>query len=162
MLIKLWKKYKTYIISVLIALGVGGLSALLTMKNMDIMGKLIQPPLSPPSFLFPIVWTVLYTLMGISAAIIFEKREINPKAAREGLTYYAMSLVVNFVWSIIFFNLGALFIASIWLLLLIFLIVMTIVQYARVDKVAAYLQIPYLVWVLFATYLTFGIYLLNR
>ena len=154
-------KYKTYIISSLIALFVGIASALLTMKNMDI-SFLKQPPLSPPSFLFPTVWTVLYVLMGISAAKIFERRRDFPDEVRNSLSTYASSLAVNFTWSIIFFNFGAFFIAFVWIILLEFLIVKTITQYYRIDKSAALLQIPYAVWVLFAGYLTLGIVFLNN
>jgi tryptophan-rich sensory protein len=81
--------------------------------------------------------------------------------ARSGLTYYAMSLVVNLTWSIIFFNLHSYLIASVWIILLLVLIVLTVVRYRAIDKIAAYLQIPYVLWVSFATYLTFGIFYLN-
>ncbi len=160
MLKELWDKYKTYVISILIALGVGALSALLTMGQMDIFEKLEKPPLSPPAFLFPIVWTALYILMGISAAMIFNKKSQNEEAVKNALSTYASSLVVNFAWSIIFFNFKAFLLAFIWLLLLLALIIKTIVEYSRIDKVAAYLQIPYALWVTFAGYLTLAIYIL--
>lgn len=156
-----FKKNKSYIISILISLGVGVLSAIFTMGNMNIGEVLVQPPLAPPAIVFPIVWTVLFILMGISAAMVYENKSKNLDAARSGLTYYAMSLVVNFSWSVIFFNFKALFIASLWIVLLLFLIIMTAVEYSKVVKLAAYLQIPYIIWVSFATYLTFGIYILN-
>ena len=155
------KKYKSYLVSVTIALGVGGLSALLTMKNMDMFDIIKKPPLSPPAWLFPIIWTVLYILMGISAAIIYEKRNVSPERVREALTTYASSLIVNFAWSIIFFNLQAFFIALIWLLLLLFLVILTVIKYYFIDKKAAFLQIPYTIWVTFAAYLTAAITLLN-
>ena len=155
------KKYKSYLVSVTIALGVGGLSALLTMKNMEIFDIVKNPPLSPPAILLPIVWTVLYILMGISAAIIYEKRIESYESVREALTTYASSLIVNFAWSIIFFNLQAFFIAFIWLLLLLFLVILTVIKYYSIDKKAAFLQIPYTIWVAFAGYLTAAITLLN-
>lgn len=157
----LWKKYKHYIISVAIALGVGALSALLTMGNMDLFDEINKPPLSPPAFLFPIVWTALYVLMGISSARIYELRMIFKNEADDALAYYAASLIVNFAWSIIFFNFRAFFLAFAWILLLLFLIVKTVIKYKPLDSLAAYLQIPYIVWVSFATYLTFGIWLMN-
>ena len=131
------------------------------MKNMNIAESVMQPPLAPPAFLFAIVWTLLYVLMGISAALVFEKRAGAPVSVRQGLTYYAMSLVVNFTWNIIFFNFRAFLIASLWIVLLLFLIIKTVLHYFKVDKPAAYLQLPYIVWVAFATYLTFGILYLN-
>ena len=157
----LWRKYKSYIVGIIIPIAVGGIATLLTMKNMSIMGEIEQPPLTPPPIVFSLVWSALYILMGISSAIVYEGRESDRKAAREGLSYYAASLAVNFVYSIIFFNFRAFFISGIWLLLLIFLIVMTVLYYRKINKVAAYLQIPYAVWVAFATYLTFGINYLN-
>ena len=100
----MWKKIKPYVISIAIALGVGGLSALLTMGNMEIYNEIESPPLSPPSILFPIVWTILYVLMGISATVVYTKREDNFHEARCGLRTYGISLFFNFLWSIVFFN----------------------------------------------------------
>ena len=154
-------KYKTYIISSLIALSVGLLSALLTLENMN-LSAIRQPPLSPPAVLFPLIWSVLYILMGISSARIFEKKSSFPEKSRSALSTYASSLVVNFAWSIIFFNFGAFFIAFIWILLLEFLILKTVKEYAELDKKAALLQIPYALWVAFAAYLTLAISILNK
>lgn len=154
-------KIKHYAISIGIALAVGGASALLTMGNMDIYGELRQPPLAPPAILFPIVWTVLYVLMGISAAMIYTD-ERAPKAERSAaLTPYAASLFVNFFWSILFFNLRAFLPAFVWLVLLEFLVVMTIISYRKINTGAALLQIPYAIWVAFAGYLNFAIWMLN-
>ena len=155
-------KVKTYIISILIALAVGGLSALLTMGNMNLYDQIIKPPLSPPSFLFPVVWTVLFVLMGISAAIIYNDRFASMSEKRSALYTYALSLFFNFFWSIIFFNARAFLISFIWLLVLLFLIIRTIVKYHRISSLAAYLQIPYAFWVSFAGYLNFAIWWLNR
>ena len=112
--------------------------------------------------LFPIVWSILYTLMGISAARVYKNAGISRGTSKDGLTYYAASLVVNFFWSILFFNFKAYLIAFVWLILLLFLIIKTVICYKKVDSLAAYLQIPYAVWVAFAGYLTIGVYLLNR
>lgn len=154
-------KYKAYIISSAIALGVGLISALLTMENMN-LSVLRQPALSPPALLFPIVWTVLYILMGISSAIIYSKKNTMPDEVRSALTTYASSLVVNFAWSIIFFNFGAFFLAFLWIVLLEILILKTIKEYGKIDKTAALLQIPYAVWVAFAGYLNLAIAFLNK
>ncbi|MBR7132126.1 MAG: tryptophan-rich sensory protein [Clostridia bacterium] len=154
-------KIKPYIISILTALAVGGLSALLTRNNMDIYSTVNTPPLSPPSILFPIVWTVLYILMGISAAMIYTDNKASDAEKKSALYTYAASLLVNFFWSIIFFNMRAFLFAFIWILLLLFLIIRTIMKYYRIKPLAAYLQIPYALWVAFAGYLNFGIWYLN-
>ena len=155
------KKLKPYIIGILIPLGVGGLSALLTRGNMDLYDEIITPPLAPPAILFPIVWTLLYILMGLSSVMIYKNKTSEIKARTSALATYASSLVVNFAWSIIFFNFKAYFVAFVWLLLLLFFVVKTIFEYKRIEKTAAYLQIPYALWVAFAGYLTLAILLLN-
>ena len=91
----MWNKIKPYVISIVISLAVGGLSAVLTMDNMSIYDEIRTPPLSPPSILFPIVWTVLYILMGISAAIIYSNKYIDTDEVRNGLRTYGASLVFN-------------------------------------------------------------------
>ena len=155
-------KLKPYIISIAIALAVGGLSALITMDNMDLYDQIETPPLSPPSIVFPIVWTLLYTLMGISAALIYTDRFASMKEKRSALYTYALSLVFNFFWSIFFFNGNFFLFSFVWLLALLFLIIRTIIKYYKISPIAAYLQIPYAVWVTFAGYLNFAIWLLNR
>lgn len=158
----MWNKIKPYIISILIALGVGGLSALITRDNMDIYDRIVMPPLAPPGFFFPIVWTVLYTLMGISSARIYLKGREEGALVGDSLKVYALQLAVNFFWSIIFFNFEAFLFAFIWLILLWVLIIIMIREFYAIDPLAAYLQIPYLLWVTFAAYLNLAIYILNR
>ena len=156
------KKIKPYIVSVVIALGVGGLSAAVTSKSMEIYSQVEQPPLSPPSILFPIVWTILFTLMGISAALVYKFKDTKHDGVRTALIVYAVNLAVNFIWSLIFFNMRAYLFAFIWLILLIAVIITMIVLFKRISPLAAYLQIPYLLWVTFAGYLNLAMYLLNR
>lgn len=156
------KQTRNFIVSVAISLGVGILSALLTRGNMNIYEEVCTPPLSPPSFLFPVVWTVLYVLMGISAAMVYNTRTSPLARRKEALTLCYVSLFFNFFWSIIFFNIRAFLFAFVWLLVLLALIILTIVKYYKINKTAAYLQIPYAVWVTFAGYLNFGIWLLNK
>ena len=158
----MWNKIKPYLISILIALGVGGLSAFLTRNSMDIYENLNQPPLSPPSILFPIVWSILFVLMGISAAIIYIYKEEEPAAVKDALVVYAISLFFNFFWTILFFNMQAYLFAFIWLIALWILIILTINAYKKISPLAAYLQIPYLIWVTFAAYLNLGVWVLNR
>ena len=156
------QKLKTYITSILIALGVGGLSALATRGSMELYETITPPPLAPPPILFPIVWTILFTLMGISAAMIY-LTETAPLPQRKSALYtYVLSLIFNFFWSIIFFNIRAFLFAFIWILALLFLIVRTIMKYKKINPKAAYLQIPYLLWVAFAAYLNAAIWILNK
>lgn len=161
----MWNKIKPYIlpysVAIAIPVAVGLLSAFITKDNMDIYKDINTPPLAPPGWLFPIVWTVLYVIMGISSAMIYLRRSDAPDTVKRSLTYYVMSLIANFGWSIIFFNMQVFGFAFIWLLMLLYLIIRTIISYHKVSPIAAYLQIPYAIWVAFAGYLNFGIYLLN-
>lgn len=153
------KKYKYLIISILISLGVGGLSALITAGDMDTYKYLSKPPLSPPSVLFPIVWTILFILMGISAYMVYVSKDRDKDSA---LAVYVIQLIVNFFWSIIFFSLKLRLFAFIWIILLLVLIIIMIVKFYRISNKAGLLQIPYLIWTCYATYLTIAIYILNR
>lgn len=153
--------WKTYAVWILLAEGVGALSGWLTREGMKAYEQtVIQPPLSPPGWVFPIVWAVLYALMGIGAARVYLAPASNNRS--RGLLLFLVQLVFNFLWSIVFFNLQAYGFALIWLLALWGLILWMILAFRRVDKPAAWLQIPYLLWVTFAVYLTFGVWLLNR
>ena len=156
------EKIKTYAFFVVTTLAVGGLSALLTKNNMSSFEQLEKGPIDVPPIVFPIVWTVLFILMGISAAMVFEKSRERGEYSVPALRTYVLKLEVNFFWSIIFFNMRAYFFSFIWLLLLLFLIIATILQYRKINKTAAYLQIPYAVWVTFAGYLNSGIWILNK
>lgn len=153
------KHKKTYIISIGIALAVGGVSALLTRSSMERFAALEQPPLSPPGVVFPIVWTILFILMGISAARVWLSRDADVPNA---IYLYGAQLFVNFFWSIFFFNLEIRLLAFFWLLLLLGLVLAMTVRFWRIDRLAGYLQLPYIAWLLFAAYLNMGVYLLNR
>ena len=156
-----WKKWKPYVISAAIALAVGGLSAVLSMEGMMLYEQTaLKPPLTPPGWVFSIVWTILYTLMGIGAARIW----LTPgsKERSKGLNLYVVQLIVNFFWSLLFFNAQAYGLAALWLILLWVLVLLMIIEFSKVDKLAAWLQIPYLVWLTFAAYLNLGVWFLNR
>lgn len=155
------KKFKTYLFFIILTLGVGALSAFITKDNMDIYSQINTPPLSPPGIVFPIVWSFLYTLMGISGAIIYIENKENKKDISSALYFFIFQLAVNFFWSIFFFNKRAYLFSFIWLILLIVLIVLMIREFLKINKTAAYLQIPYLIWVIFAGYLNLFIYILN-
>ena len=158
----MWKKYKPYVLSVAFALLVGGLSAFVTRDNMNIYEKINTPPLSPPGWLFPVVWTILFVLMGVSSARIYikgKKEEINVSSA---LKTYLWQLAANFIWSILFFNRQQFLLSFLWIIALWWLIYTMIKQFGEIDVLSAKLQIPYLLWVTFAGYLNFMIWLLNR
>ena len=156
-----WAKLKTYVISILIALGVGGLSAFLIRKNVYIYSLLRKPPLAPPSIVFPIVWTPLYILMGIGSARIFLQRDAYLDDVFDALLNYVLQLIFNFLWPIIFFNMHTFLFSFIWLVVLWTSILKMIFKFSKLDTTAAYLQSPYLLWVTYAGYLNFMIYLLN-
>ena len=120
---------------------------------------IVKPPLSPPGLVFPVVWTILYALMGIGAARIYQAPPSSNRSL--GLNLFVTQLVVNFFWSPLFFNLQAYGFAFFWLLLLWALVFAMILQFRRVDPPAAKLQIPYLLWLTFAAYLNLGIWYLN-
>lgn len=153
-------KWKELIIAVAIPLLVGGLSALLTSDSMQSFEQIAKPPLSPPGWLFPVVWTILYVLMGIASYLIYTAK-YSAGMAGNALFFYFVQLIFNFFWSIIFFNWEMYLFAFIWLLALLALIIITTIKFYKISKPAAYLMIPYILWVTFAGYLNLGIYLLN-
>ena len=153
------KKYKPYLISITIPLAVGGISAFFTMKGMPYYDMQKKPFFAPPNALFPIVWSILYILMGISAAKVWKSDDPDRTQA---LKVYALQLAVNFFWSVLFFGLHQYFLAFLWLLLLIFCVGKMIYAFAQTDKTAARLQIPYFLWCCFAAILNFSVWQLNR
>ena len=150
-------QWKRLILCIAIPLAVGGISALLTSSGMETFQALNKPPLSPPGWLFPVVWTLLYILMGIASYLVLT----SGKPSRSALTFYGLQLLFNFFWSIIFFNLARYLFAFVWLIALWILIFITTVLFYKISKPAGYLMIPYLLWVAFAGYLNLFIYLLN-
>lgn len=144
------------IISILIPLATGILSSLFS-GNMSYTA-FNKPSFAPPAFLFPIVWTILYILMGVSSYIIYSSDSAEKEKA---LTTYKLQLMFNFFWSILFFGFSQYLFAFIWLIALIILIAVMICQFYKISPLAAYLQIPYLLWCLFAAYLNYTIYMLN-
>ena len=152
------KKFLPYIFSVALSLGIGGFSAFLTKNSMPIYSAINRPKLSPPPELFPIVWSVLFVLMGIAAALIWCS---NGSQLNSALLFYGTQLVFNFCWSLIFFNFREYFAAFIWLIVLLVLIIITTIKFFKINKFAGWLMIPYITWVSFAGYLNFMIWVLN-
>ena len=155
------RNWKSYLFWILLSEAVGGLSGWLTREGTRIYQQsIVQPPLSPPGWVFPVVWTLLYALMGISAARIYQTE--SSKSRSTGLNLFITQLVVNFFWSPVFFNLQAFGLAFFWLLLLWILVFRMIRFFRTADPLAGKLQIPYLIWLSFAAYLNLGVWYLNR
>ena len=150
-------KFKTYFKAILVPLIVGAVIGVIMSGSID-YESLKQPPLAPPSWLFPVAWTILYILMGVSFGIL----EVNDVMDSKAKTIYYIQLGINALWSIIFFVLKARLFAFIWILILDIAVIAFLVVFYKRNKTAGRLQIPYLLWVLFASYLNLGVYLLNR
>lgn len=151
-------KPKTLIISVLVPLLVGGTAALLTRGGVTNFAALEKSPLTPPGYVFPIVWTALYILMGVASYLV----AVSGGDVKEPLTLYALSLAANFLWPVVFFNFEAYLASFLVIIALWVLVLLTAVSFYKVSPAAGYLMIPYLLWVTFAAYLNFSVYLLNR
>lgn len=155
------RPWKTYLLWILGTEAVGAAAGLLTREGIQIYTETVRlPPLAPPALLFPIVWTLLYALMGIGAARV----ELSPPSAarRTGLRLYGLQLFFNFFWPQIFFNLQAFGAAALWLAVLWVLILLMLLTFRKADAAAGWLQLPYLLWVAFAGYLNVAVWLLNR
>ena len=151
-------RWKELLFSLAISLGTGALAGLITRGGMEKYGQFQQPPLSPPGIVFPIVWTALYFLMGVSAYRVL----VGEKPLREqAISIYAAQLAVNFFWPLFFFGWGWFWFSFFWLLLLLVLVVWMIFLFFKNYRLAGILQIPYLLWLVFAAYLNLGVALLN-
>lgn len=140
---------------------VGVVAGLLTRNSMEMFEMIEKPPLAPPGWLFPVVWTILYILMGISSYLIITSKADQEEIA-DAIRLYAYQLLVNFLWPTFFFNLQWYFLALLWLILLWILVFFMIRKFSSISKIAAYMNIPYLIWLTFAAYLNAGVWWLNR
>ena len=148
---------KKLIVSILIPVVLGSIVGLITAPS-GAYKELVQPSFAPPGFIFPIVWFILYTLMGVSSYIIMESNSYNKDSA---LLVYGIQLFVNLLWSIFFFKFNWYLFSFIWIILLIILVIIMIKKFYDISKLSGYLQIPYLIWLVFAAVLNFAIYILN-
>ena len=154
------KPWKTYALWIGLSEAVGIVAGLLSRQGTQMYAmNTIKPPLSPPGWLFPVVWTILYALMGIGAARVSLSQPSMDKS--RSLNLMVAQLVVNFFWPLLFFNAGAYGFAFIWLLLLWLLVLWMILSFRKVDPQATLLQIPYLLWLTFAAYLSGAVWVLN-
>lgn len=139
----------------------GFLSSKLMGNSMSHYSELTLPALAPPSFVFPVVWTILFLMMGLASYFIFKEGN-GELSASKALKLYVVQLLVNFFWPILFFRMEAYLLAFVWLVLLWFLVVMCITAFSEISKKSAFLLVPYLLWITFAAYLNMAIFLLNR
>lgn len=154
------RNWKPYIFWIIFAEAIGGLSGWLTREGMELYRTaIIKPPLSPPGIVFPIVWSILFALMGVGVTRIYLSPVSNDRSRALGI--FLLQLAFNFFWSIIFFNLQNFGLALLWLVVLWVLILWMIKSFRKIDPLSAWLQIPYLLWVTFAAYLNFGVWRLN-
>lgn len=154
-MVNFWK----LIVSLVISLGTGTISGLITRADTkEVFSSIEKAPLTPPGIAFPIVWTILFFLMGVSAYMIWDGK---CKYKKVSLGIYALQLVFNFLWSIIFFKFEQFDIAFTWLILLWLMVIAMTVLFYLCNKKAGLLQIPYIVWLTFAAYLNFAISVLN-
>ncbi len=149
------------LLCIAIPLLVGALAGFLTRNSMEVFAMVEKPSISPPAWVFPVVWTILYILMGISSYLILNS-DAGERAKEGAIRIYGLQLVVNFLWPTFFFNFGWYGFSFFWILILWVLVVVMIVWFYDIKRMAGYLNIPYLIWLTFAVYLNFGIWVLNR
>lgn len=160
------KEIKNFLICVLIPLLVGYTSTMISnllagMSNTQYYAELIKPTFAPPSFVFPIAWTILYILMGISAYLILKKGYELPKV-RDAMFYYWLQLGLNFTWSILFFGLDLRLTALVNIIILLLVSIVMVIKFKKVDKRAAFINIPYILWLFYAMFLNYFIWQLNK
>ena len=143
--------------NVILPIILGGLVGLIISQFMD-YNTLQKPPLSPPGFIFGIVWSILYLLMGIAYGILVYKGKSDAEVSK----IYWTQLIVNLIWPILFFVFKLRLFSSVWIILLLILVIDMIIKFYKKEKIIGYSQIPYLLWIMFATYLNIGVYILNK
>lgn len=154
--------WRTLLICILIPIGVGTLAGVLSMGAMEQFASMMKPPLSPPAWLFPVAWTILYTLMGISSYLIYTSEEPKDSSLKsQALSTYGYQLLVNFLWPVFFFDFQWYLFSFLWLVFLWILVLKMILEFRKINPLAALLNIPYLLWLTFAAYLNLGVWLLN-
>ena len=154
------KQWRSYVIGIVLVEAVGFLSSVLSRSGLEVFWETaIQPSLTPPQWVFPVVWGILYALMGISAVRVWQAPP--SKERSRGLNLFVAQLVLNFFWSLIFFNAQAYGLAFAWVIVLWILVLAMILQFRKVDMAAAWLQVSYLIWLTLAAYLAYGVWVLN-
>lgn len=157
-MLELIKKYRPLLLYLLIPLAAGGLSAFLTRNSMDVYERIVLPPFAPPGWIFPVTWTVLYVLMGYGSWLC---RYADAKRRKPALVLYWTQLTLNFLWPLLFFNMEQWFLSFLLLLVLLCTVLLMSRAFYRCQAKAGYLQIPYCLWLIFAAYLNWMIFLRN-
>lgn len=152
--------WKSLLVCLLIPLAVGGLSGIINQPGMAAFDALAKPPLTPPNWVFPVVWTILYLLMGLASWLVWAYSK-SRGAVQAALRLYSLQLGMNFFWPLFFFTLEWRLGAFVWLMVLWALILVTLLRFYRLNKAAGWLMAPYLAWVAFAGYLNLGVVLCN-
>ena len=158
------KKTKTNILMIILFILIPIIPGFLISVPLDIPGKyatITKPPLAPPPIVFPIVWSILYILMGVGSYLAIKESIIKDEKLSKVVAPYLIQLILNLLWTPVFFGLSSYLAGSVICVLLVFAIIWMIAAFYKVSRPAAYLQIPYLIWSIFATYLSISIYLLN-
>ena len=154
------KEIRNFLINIFIPLIIGYLSSILTDISTYYL-QLTKPSFAPPAFIFPIVWTILYILMGISSYLILRKGYNLPKV-RDAIFYYGLQLVLNFIWSILFFGFGLRFTALIDIIIMILVSIIMISKFSKIDKRSGYINLIYLMWLVYAGFLNYFIWFINK
>ena len=147
-------RVKKFIVSFCIVIGFVLISMILTKNSMDFYEEMAKPSIAPPAILFPIVWSILYTILAFTIYRFYEEKEI--------MKWLIINLAINIIWPILFFRFEMLFVSVIWLVLIIISLIITLLKIYKVDKKYAYFNLPYLLWLFFALYLNISVYILNR
>lgn len=147
--------------NIVISLGGGLLISFLVNNTMYVYDGLKKPIFTPPNIVFPIVWTILYIIMGIAAYRIYMNNKLG-KSDFGGYFYYLISLLINFLWPLIFFGLRLYGISFILIIILLAFVIVTTIKFLKVDKISGFLMIPYILWLSFAAVLNFYIWMLNE
>lgn len=143
--------------NIILPIALGGLVGLIISQFMD-YNTLQKPPLSPPGFIFGIVWSILYLLMGIAYGMLVYKGKSDAEVSK----IYWTQLIINLIWPILFFVFKLRLFSSIWIIILLILVISMVIKFYKKDKIIGYSQIPYLLWIMLATYLNIGVYILNE
>lgn len=154
------KSIKLFLICVAIPLLTGGIAGLLTKNSMAVFESINKPPLTPPGWLFPVVWTILYFMMGAASYLVLTS-DASFRDISIAMKLYGIQLVFNFLWSILFFNLQLYNVSFLWLVILWLLVLATLLAFSQISRTAALFMVPYLLWITFAGYLSLKIAILN-
>lgn len=146
--------FKKLIISFAVVSGLVLISMILTKNTMKLYEEMVKPDIAPPAIVFPIVWTILYSIIAITLYKFIDNKKIR--------NFIILNLVINVIWPVLFFRFELYLFSVIWLVLIIVTLIIELLKIYKENKIFAYLNIPYLIWLFFALYLNIMIYLLNK